>query len=124
MKIAYKVKSFVVVGKSSKEAYLKGCKKIASTIASNNNPNLAVQIRRKSFQAGSEAILEFTLLSCLDIKSEQKEFCKACKEFHHSFFINENYNCDRCNLKSFLKRVGERGKVSKSFYASKFKGMD
>jgi hypothetical protein len=35
---------------------------------------------------------------------DYKKFCERCKEFHCQFYINEEYNCSRCNLKTFIKR--------------------
>lgn len=47
-----------------------------------------------------------------------KEYCKMCKNFHCSFYVNEEYNCSRCNLKNCMKRIKEKVGVSKMYYNS------
>lgn len=114
MFISYKVKRFELASKSKKEAYLKGCKMLAKYVASNKYTNLSMKVEQKK----DTDIFVFTLYTNIDLKDEQKKFCKICKSFHSSFFINEDYNCSRCNLKSFLRRLNEKAKISKSYYRS------
>lgn len=113
MVCAFKIKSFLFASDNEKEAYIKGCKQLAKFMASPKYTNLFFKIERISSQKNT---FKFTMYSEVDAKEEQKHYCKLCKEMHHSFFINENYNCSRCNLKAYLKRIEQRGSVQKGYY--------
>ena len=116
MTFSLKVKSFTVTGETEQEAYIKGCKHYAKYMASKKYTNLSFKIERV---AGAPNAFTFTLYTNIDVNAEQRQFCKMCKEMHCSFFVNEEYNCARCNLKSFLKRVQQKGNISKGFYMSR-----
>ena len=47
-----------------------------------------------------------------------------CKSYHCSFFVNEDYNCSRCNLKSFFDRTKKKADISKKFYEEKIKNKE
>lgn len=113
MNVTFKIQSFTFTGQTEQEAYLNGCKKLAKWMASKKHSNITVKINRIKAELPT---FEFVLYTNIDASVEQKEFCKACKEFHCSFYVNEEYNCDRCNLKAYLKRLQQRGNVSKGFY--------
>ena len=115
MYITAKICSFDITAESEKEAYIKGCKKAASMVASKKYKNTSMKVERSR-----EGVLTFTILTNIDLGQDYKMFCKMCKEMHCSFYINENYNCDSCNLKAFLNRIEEKAKVSKSFYKREF----
>ena len=112
MLISCKVKSFVFQGESLKEAYLKGCKKLAKYIASDKLTNLTFSVERME----SNNFLRFNVYTNLSLSEIQKQYCTNCKNFHCSFFINEEYNCSRCNLKNFLKRCSQKVSISKGYY--------
>lgn len=118
MVIAVKLKSYLFTAGTEQEAYIKGCKKLAYLIASKKYSNLSVKVERVK---GNLSTFKFTIYANIDSKTEQKNFCKACKEYHSSFFINENYNCSRCNLRSFLERSENKLKDIKGFYKDKVK---
>lgn len=112
MNLCLKVKSFYISAGSEKEAYLKGCKQLAKYLASKKYKNLSFKIERTKEENG----FIFTIFSNLDLGKEQRDFCKVCREFHCNFYVNEEYNCNRCNLKSFLVRAEQKARVSKNFY--------
>lgn len=61
------------------------------------------------------------LLVSLDEKDIREKNCRICKEFHSSFFINENFNCNECKAMAYQKRMGEALKPKKSFYRESLK---
>lgn len=113
MTFSVKVKSYIFQGETAKDAYLKGCKHLAKVIASKKYKNLSFKIERIE---GVSNALEFVLYTNVDISENQKHYCKLCKEMHKAFYINEEYNCSRCNMKSFLQRLKEQANISKSYY--------
>lgn len=118
MYITCKICSFEVHANSEKEAYLKGCKKAAKFIASKKYKYISAKIERVNVK---ENTFLFILFTNIDLNAERKNFCKLCKEMHSQFYINEEYNCNRCNLNTFFTRVEEKAMVSKNFYKKAFK---
>ena len=118
MNLTLKVKSFVITANSEKDAYIKGCKKLAKYMASKKYKNLSFKIERTS---GNENTFIFTMFTNLDLGEEQKIFRKTCRDYHCSFFVNEDYNCSRCNLRSFLEKAEQKSRISKSFYKREMK---
>jgi hypothetical protein len=118
MEIAMKVKTFEFHARTEKEAYIKGCKQLAKYMASKKYQNLQFKIVRSQDEPNT---FQFILFTALDLGTDQREFCKICKDFHCSFYINEHYNCDRCNLKSFLNREEVKLRVSKGYYKRELK---
>lgn len=112
MNLSAKVKSFVIKADTEKEAYIKGCKQLARFMASKKYTNLTFKIERTEIP--NEFI--FTMYTNIDLSEEQRKFCQLCKEYHCSFYVNEEYNCSRCNLKNFLSRARSRTEISKNFY--------
>lgn len=118
MNMTFKIKSFVFSGETEQEAYIKGCKELAKYMASKKHSNISVKINRIS---GQKNTFEFVLLANIDASAAQSEFCKVCKEFHCSFYVNEEYNCARCNLKSYLTRLKQKANISKAYFNGKIK---
>lgn len=118
MNLTLKVKSFVITANSEKDSYIKGCKQLAKYMASKKYKNLSFKIERAS---GNENTFIFTMFTNLDLGEEQKIFCKTCRDYHCSFFVNEDYNCSRCNLRSFLEKAEQKSRISKSFYKREMK---
>lgn len=115
MKMQMKVVSIEYTSISEKQAYLNGCKDLASLLT---NENITINVEK--VKAESPTVV-FHIYTNVDINSAQKDFCKACKEFHCNFYINEDYNCKRCNMKAFLQRLKERANVSKGYVKSQLK---
>lgn len=117
MNLTSKVKSFTITADSEKEAYLKGCKTLAKYMASKKYKNLSFKIER----SGVPNEFIFTMYTNIDLGEEQRKFCNICKQMHSSFYINEDYNCKRCNLRTFLTRAEKMARISKNFYRGEMK---
>ena len=114
MLLTCKIRSYIFSAENEKEAYLKGCKKLAKYMTSKKYKNISFKIDRKD----NDTFI-FTLFTNLDLTKDKNQFCVLCKQYHTSFFVNEEYNCSRCNLNTFLKREEKKIRVSKNFYNSK-----
>lgn len=117
MYLTCKICSFIVEAETEKEAYIKGCKKMAPLIASKKYKHTSSKIERVP---GSENTFQFVIFTNIDLGSEYRNFCKMCKEMHCSFYINEEYNCARCNLRVFIERTEQKARVSKGYYKKEF----
>jgi len=53
----------------------------------------------------SETGIKLQLFAVLDDTKHFSMRCKACKEFHNSFFITDKNDCDRCNAKAYRKDI-------------------
>ena len=111
MNASVKIKSFTITSSDISKAYANGCKKIAK-ISKDKRITFNVEII-------NETTIKFNLYTNIDMNGMQRDFCKMCKEFHCSFYINEEYNCNRCNLKSFISRLAHTANVSKAYYKSR-----
>lgn len=99
--------------KSSKDAYMKACKFVASNVISNGSKVEAKRVAwdiTKECDGSDDSLPTFrlTLYYKFDDTEFMKQTCKACKEFHNAFFINENFNCDRCNKVGYEKNIKQK----------------
>lgn len=112
MRINAKIKSFVYYSKTYEDAYLKGCRDLCKAM---QDERISINVSKEKEENGLKAV-RFNIYTNIDVNEPMKNFCKTCKEFHCSFYINEEYNCSRCNLKSFMKRMNQQLNVSKGYY--------
>lgn len=97
---------------NAKDAYLKACKFVASNIVSKGSK---VEVSKVTWDVtpvedANEGLPTFqlSLYYKFDDTEFMKQTCDACKQFHSSFFINENFNCNRCNKAGYEKNVSKR----------------
>lgn len=51
----------------------------------------------------------------LPAEESREKFCNSCKEFHKRFYINQQYNCDRCNMRARVDDIHQRLLVKKEY---------
>ena len=81
--------------KKSKDAYLKACKFVASNIISASSKVEVSKVTWDIVRVSNDDDLptfRLTLYYKFDDTEFMKQTCEACKQFHKSFFINENFN--------------------------------
>lgn len=71
-------------------------------IKENEDESPTITVHLFAVQDGEEEVME--------------QHCKCCKEMHHSFFINERTDCDRCNALGFQNRLEQRITIKKDWY--------
>lgn len=103
-------------GKTRKESYLKATKWVALNIISG--------VELKDIMVRYEVDDQYPtttiyLYAGLDEKSLREKHCRICKEMHHSFFIDENCNCDWCTTKAYQRRTDDMLKEKESYYKEK-----
>lgn len=96
--------------KSSKDAYMKACKFVASKVVSNTSKVEAAKIAWEIIKEKDVDLPTFRLVlyAKFDDTEFMKQTCQACKDFHCSFFVNENYNCSRCNKAGYEKNIQQK----------------
>lgn len=107
--------------KGSKEAYLKACKFVASNIISDSSKVEASKVtwsvtRVKTEDEESLPTFLLTLFYTFDDTEFMEKTCTACKEFHKSFFINENFNCDRCNKIGYERNIKQKLAIGSEYF--------
>lgn len=97
---------------SSKDAYLKACKFVASNVISKGSK---VEVTKVTWDVvhvenseGDLPTFRLTLYYKFDDTQFMQQSCDACKQFHKSFFINENYNCSRCNKIGYENNIKQK----------------
>ena len=95
---------------SSKDAYMKACKFVASKVVSNTSKVEAAKIAWEIIKEKDVDLPTFRLVlyAKFDDTEFMKQTCQACKDFHCSFFVNENYNCSRCNKAGYEKNIQQK----------------
>ena len=92
-----------------KKAYLKASKSVASNIISKGSK---VEVSKVTWDVvrveGDLPTFRLTLYYKFDDTEFMKQTCEACKQFHKSFFINENFNCSRCNKVGYEKNIEQK----------------
>lgn len=96
--------------KKSKDAYMKACKFVASNVVSKASKVEAAKVTWEILKEEEADLPTFRLVlyAKFDDTEFMKQTCQACKDFHCSFFVNENYNCDRCNKVGYEKNVQQK----------------
>jgi len=98
----------------SKVAYLNACKWLAKNVIS----KVEVSETLFSIHKVKEADLPtFRLeLHCSFNEGKLgKEFCNRCQEFHRSFYINQEYNCNACKVKAYITGIKNKLITKKSY---------
>lgn len=116
MKIAEKFFSKEFTAVKSKDAYLKACKWVANNVV-NKITDIGETFWKieKIVEEDTKTTFRLELYCLLDTKEEVDKFCANCKSMHKAFFINENYNCNRCNMKAYVDRMRIKLDVKKEY---------
>ena len=104
---------------SSKDAYMKACKFVANNIISAKSKveasKVTWNVTKLTDETGLPTFL-LTLYYTFDDEKFMEQTCNACKEFHKSFFINENFNCDRCNKVGYERNIQQKLLIGSEYF--------
>lgn len=103
----------VFAGDTVKDAYLKACKWYASNIIAKDDLHEVQVEYKKDTEANS---IEMILYAVLPAEEVMQQHCDTCKEIHHSFFINEENNCNVCNVGAYERRMKQKIGTKVSHY--------
>ena len=100
-----------------KKAYLKASKFVASNIISKGSKVEVSKVTWDVVRVERDLpTFRLTLYYKFDDTDFMKQTCDACKQFHKSFFINENFNCDRCNKVGYEKNIEQKLLIGTDYF--------
>lgn len=84
--------------------------------------NVHVQFVKEDVMKTGYPTVTIHLYVVIDNEEEvMNKHCECCKEMHHSFFINADADCNRCNALGFQKRLDDKLKVKRDLYKNTIK---
>lgn len=106
----HKIYSREFKAENSKQAYLKACKFVAKHVISDKSKVEASKVVWDVQKINDSSLPTYllTLYFRFDDSIFKAQTCKACKEFHCSFFVNEEYNCSRCTKIGYEKNIQKK----------------
>lgn len=102
---ACKIGSKVFTGQTSKEAYMKAVKWYATAVISHDHIH---DIHVEFIKDKDEPKVTVVLWAALSESTTRDEHCKVCREVHTAFYSNTGYDCNRCNVLGYLRRLEQK----------------
>ena len=102
--VANKISEISFSCKNYKESYLKASKFVSKYIKLDKALSFRF-IKEDDFKT-----IKVEIYFMYEEKELASHRCKVCKEFHHSFFINEENNCNVCRMKAYRKELEKESK--------------
>ncbi len=96
-----------------KNAYMSAVKWVATYVLSKDELHEVLVEYQKDKKSPSVTV---RLYAAMLEKEVKEQHCKCCEEMHHSFFINENNNCNICAAAGFQNRLEQRMSIKSSYY--------
>ena len=100
---------------SMKAAYLKACKWYATNVLSKDELH-NVQVEFEKDNKGEFPTVVIHLFAVLSEDELRKKYCEICKESHSTFYMNQNYNCNRCEANAYQRRMDDRLRIKLEYY--------
>lgn len=102
----------------SKKAYMKACKFVAKNILSKGSKVEVSKVSWDIIRVEDRDLPTFrlTIYYKFDDKEFMQQTCNACKQFHKSFFVNENFNCSRCNKVGYEKNLEQKLMIGSDYF--------
>ena len=106
-------KSFV--GSSFKDAYLKACKWVSTNVISKDELARNTMVHYKKETESQLPTITVTLFAITNEAEIRQKQCEVCKETHSLFYLNKNYDCNKCNANAYQRREDDMIKRKKEF---------
>jgi hypothetical protein len=121
MLICRKLTSITFTGKTTEQAYLRGCKYLSSFTKKNDKFDKVVYKAKRL--PGDEPAFEFTLYIMLDGNEDLKRACITCKEANNCFFGKSLYKCEDCQLKDTMNKMKRRLDIAKHYHKERIEEL-
>lgn len=103
------------VAETMKAAYMKACKWYATNVLSKDElHNVQIEFEKDSKSEFPTIVIH--LFAVLSEDQLRERYCKLCRESHSLFYMNSNYNCNRCEAKAYQQRTDEMLRVKLEYY--------
>lgn len=103
------------VAETMKAAYMKACKWYATNVLSKDElHNVQIEFEKNTKSEFPTVVIH--LFAVLSEDQLRERFCELCKESHKLFFVNQAYNCNRCEAKAYQQRTDEMLKIKLEYY--------
>ena len=113
LEFAVELLSKKFTGDNMKDAYMKACKWYASNVlAKDELQNVCVEYVKDK----QSPTVTIHLYVYMEEEEVRQNHCNVCKEYHHSFFINEAENCNCCNVTGYQKRLEQKIRTKRGYY--------
>lgn len=98
---------------NSKKAYLKACKWVAKNIISKiEMSNSFIKYTKVN---NNPVVFRIEVCCAMDDNEFAGGFCERCKQFHKSFYINDQYNCSTCKMQAYRKQFDQKLKIKQKY---------
>lgn len=98
-----------------KAAYMNACKWYATNVLSKDElHNVQVEFEKNS--KGEFPTVVIHLFAVLNENELRERYCKLCRESHSLFYMNQNFNCNRCEAKAYQARTDDMLRVKLEYY--------
>jgi hypothetical protein len=98
----------------SKDAYLKACKWAAKYIIDKAEIGEVLYSVDKVHEADLPTF-KIVLYARFNDHDYKESVCKRCQEFHSLFYINQQFNCNRCNLTAYRTQLQQKLEMKKQY---------
>lgn len=120
MYISKKIFQKTVEGETHKEAYLALCKWVGKNIVGNVEIGDVYYNIKKIYKENCPAC-KLEVFIMLEDETFLEEHCKKCQEFHKLFYINQQFNCDACNMTAYRKHLDLKLQIKKEYRVQQLK---
>lgn len=101
--------------KTMKEAYLTAVKWYSTNVISKDELH-NVQVEFTKCVKDDLPSITIRLYAILSEDELRERYCKLCRESHSLFYMNSNYNCNRCEAKAYQARTDDMLRIKLEYY--------
>ena len=98
-----------------KEAYLTAVKWYSTNVISKDELH-NVQVEFTKCVKDDLPSITIRLYAILSEDELRERYCKLCRESHSLFYMNSNYNCNRCEAKAYQARTDDMLRIKLEYY--------
>lgn len=98
-----------------KDAYMAAVKWYATNVISKDELH-SVHVEFEKNDKEQLPTVTIHLHAVLSEDELRERYCKLCRESHSLFYMNSNYNCNRCEAKAYQTRTDDMIRVKLEYY--------
>jgi hypothetical protein len=98
-----------------KQAYMKLIEWLAKHVISKVEVGENTQYAISKVKDADYPTYRLELFCTLKESDIQAQRCEVCKEFHKAYYINQEYNCNECKMKSYVDLIKQKLSIKRSY---------